>query len=254
MIDLELLKIPFQSNLIYNDVYRHYHRVKYLTDIQTEFGTLGIMISKKKTFFIIHIFVDGFYLKYPKRASYYSELNKYIKHASTRWYKRYIIKLLKHGSERMMPFEFYHAMDRVIFSSSIGKRNTKRILTQYILDKDNDKKFCFYDCINTIVGKHTKIVDTIEPLINNTARWIMDFPYRHDYIPKLNLQEFVIKPTKYGYVKRIPFTEFCKMIEDWTDDEIVELIGRYRPLNLDEYKKDKRRILFKIVQGRIYDF
>lgn len=255
MIDLKLLNLPFSNcHKIYDKKYRGYHRVKYLTDVDTEFGTLGFMVSRKSKFIILHVFFDGYYLRYPKRTESYSEFNRFLKHALDKWYKKYIKKLMDHSREKMFPFEYFHAMDKVLFTSSIGKRNTKRTMQHYILSKHNDSKLIFYDCINQLVNKHSDIVDTIEPLIKNMRYWIDRFPYDYEYIPKLNLQEYCIKPTGYGYVKRMPFDKFCEILKDWTTDEVMEMIGRYRHLKLDEYKKDPRRVLWNIVQAKITNF
>lgn len=251
MIEPDKIIIPVDCLMLYNKYYRRYHRIKYLTDISTEFGSLGVMITKKKTFFVIHVFFDGFYFKYPKKARTYEVLNRLIEHAIKTWYKRYEKKLIETKSQEIYPFEFYNALDKLVSKYAIGKRDTKRIMTHYILAKDNKHKFIFYDCINILVNKHVDITDNIEPFVNNMIKWVDKFPYDRTHIETLNLKEFTIKGTDYGYVRRLPYNEFCDIIKDWTDDEKMELLSRYKHLAMDDYKTDINRLLFREIQKKI---
>ena len=256
LIDLTNIKTPRNWTKFYDKVYRKYHRVKFLTLRQTQFGTVGIMISKQSVNMLIHVFVDGYYFKYPKQTSSYAELNQYIKHASTTWFNRVERKMVEMTEKPMFPFEFYNAMDKVLFELKTGKRDTNRVMKHYTFHPQKDKMIAFYDCFNMLINLRTdgNITDRAEKYITHLVKWLFKFPYDHTYQEVLNLKEYVLKPTAYGYVHRLPYDEFLDIIKDWSDDEIIEMIGRYRNLRLNEYRRDKRRILFTILEGKIENY
>lgn len=248
-INEDRLTIPSDWIKIYDKKdYRGYDRIKYLTSTETEFGMLGIMISRKKKL-VVHAFFDGIYLKYPKQINDYSKLNNTLKYVSRKWYKFYVNKLLSHMEESLLPFEYYRTMDKIMSTAHVKKRNRKRLVEHYIFSEHKDTKYVLFDCINMLVNRDRLVTDTIEPFISNTAKWIREIPYDDLWLEKYNLPAMNLTGT-YKMERKMSFRKFKKLVSDWTSDEMMEVVGRYKMLTPYEYRKEPARLLYEVTQRR----
>ena len=180
-IDESKLNIPSTWVKVYEkENYRRYDRIKYMTDVDTELGRLGIMISVRRTQMMIHAFVDGYYLKYTKQSSDYNEVRKYIRYVLTRWYKFYVRRILEYQNEEIIPYEYFRTMDKISSIAGLRLKNRKRLVEHYLLSQHKNTKYVVFDCINMLVNRDNDITDIEGRLILQlgamTNAVSLDFP------------------------------------------------------------------------------
>lgn len=246
------LEIPRNWTKIYEcENYRRYDRIKYLTSKDTKLGRLGVMISIRRSDIILHAFVDGLYLKYPKRFSDYGEAGKAMKYITTQWYKFYVTRLLKYQTEDIIPFEYFRIIDKIMSITSLKKRNRSRLMQHYILSEHRESKYVIFDCINMLVNRDKDITDIVEPFLSHTSTWIRKLPYDELWKERFDLPSMTIgSASNTKLIKKMSFEKFENMIKDWTTDEVTEVIGRYKIMTPRDYAKDPRKVLYQILLRR----
>jgi len=249
-IDESKLNIPSTWKEVYRCVnYRRYDRIKYLTDIETELGTLGIMVSIRRTKIILHAFIGNLYFKYNRQMKHYTDTRAIIKYIVVKWHKKFIEALLKYKEETLLPFEFFRIMDKMIATVKLKKRNTRRIVQHYVLNEDNKHKYVIFSAIDKIVSQNENITETNEGFIGHTGNWILKLPYDKFWVEQYSLNEINVGDN-YTLAPKLSYPKFLESVKDWTSDEVVEVIGRYKMMTPYEYSQDPRRVLYRLLYRR----
>ena len=210
---------------------------------------MGFMVSIKSTFFVVHVIIDSLYLKYPYKTKEYYKLNQYLKHLKG-WKNGYIKRLNTFKRSKLYPFEFYSTIDKIINNYGIQDFDVNKLLRSYFYSDYKDTKYAVFEAlINLCDYERVEIVEQIEPIITNMSKWIMDFPYDRTYRPIYNLAERPLKTfAERVRPPRLSYEEFETIIKDWTDDEIIEAIGRYKQMTPKDYTKNPNRMLYSFME------
>ena len=224
------------------------------TDIQTPFGKLRFMISRRYKSYNIHTQFRGnhVWIKYPKTYKRMNGVSNAINNIAENDWEDYYYKFLELSSPPLPLSEFFRELDYFVVEGKIQQLELKRVMraidTGFV-----PSRYHLLTSLATAFGDNPKIQPTQQNLLRVFDTAILDYPNLFQYKPTRDLMNF-----KYFEADRLDmyykdyyslsFEDFLQTIVDLTDEEVLELVSNYKLLNEHDEKKDVRYVLFRQVQ------
>lgn len=239
MIDTTKLTV---TNGIFDDVmYRGIHRVKMEHDENWK-----IMLSRRYKRITLHWFNDeGIFIKHPKSAQNEKEASRLIRYA----YKEMAIsdRILSTLRDTSISLGIlYLVLDKIAVECQLSAKNLKVIMRQ-LSEKILYTRLDVIQYFSQFLVRD-RVTKEIEPILNRLDGYIREFPAVHSYEPQLYLADYKFSHATQARIPRISYTDFLDTISDFTDDEVLEMVGNYKVLTDYEETKNIREILYKLTQ------
>lgn len=247
MIDIYKINSNVLNSLVYDDTYRSIHRVRYSTVVRSDYGPIGVMLSRRYNQITIHWYYEevGIYFKFPEYAKNETEVNSLL---------RGLVKNVNIGNRILNDLRetsislgiLYLTLDKIAVECQINAKKLK-IVMKLLLDKNIYTRLdvIFYFALFL---REYKVSKEMEPILSRLDGYMRNFPSVHSYEPQLNLANYTFSKATQARVPRISYEDFLETIEGFTDDEVLEMVGNYKILNPYEEKQDIREILYRVTQ------